>query len=196
MKVNPTQSQVRYGGWSVICEGEGLRDGRAVQVLNFKNEQGEGRLITTVLRRVREGVLMILELPFGVDLRPGIAVQFDANEEFKLPFTTCYASGCQVLTILSEEHVNQFSNSTMMKVGFRPFAQEQVFVVEVPLEGGGDALAAVPEPIFTAQEVTQDAHSQQDSLPPAEDAEVVSEEAASGADKKAAADTAKGAKSR
>lgn len=142
----PTQTQMQYGDWTVVCQGDDLQDCRAMQTLNYRNESGTGRLMSATVRKVVEGPLMMLELPFGLDLRAGIVVRFDKNDEIPLPFTVCLTNGCQVITLLAPEHEDQFLNAYAMRVGFRPFGQEETVVGEFSLKGSAAAMRSLPTP--------------------------------------------------
>lgn len=142
----PSQSQTQYGDWTVMCQGEGLKDCRAMQMLNFSNESGTGRLMSLVIRKAVEGPLMVMEMPFGLDLRAGVVVRFDENDEIPLPFSVCLNNGCQVITLLVPEHAEQFRTANSMRVGFRAFGQSDTIVVEVSLKGSSAAMRALPEP--------------------------------------------------
>ena len=141
----PTTAEA-VGDWTLLCQEGAVLTCRLVQRLDIENEAGTGRLLQATLVRNLDGILMVLELPFGLDLRAGIVVQFDDNEEIPLPFTSCYASGCQVIALLSPEHEEQFRIGDVMRVGFRGLGQEQTLVAEVSLNGSGRGLALLPPP--------------------------------------------------
>lgn len=139
----PTTAET-FGAWTLLCQEGATPACRAVQRLDIQNEGGTGRLLQATVVRNPDGVLLILELPFGLDLRAGIVIQFDDNDEIPLPFTTCYSSGCQVIALLAPEHEEQFRIGDVMRVGFRGMGQEQTLVAEVSLSGSGRVLAQLP----------------------------------------------------
>ncbi|MBS3786201.1 MAG: invasion associated locus B family protein [Gammaproteobacteria bacterium] len=136
-----------YGDWTLVCIEATPRACRMVQRLDVENEEGGGRLLEVTMLRNQQGVLIALELPFGLDLRAGVVIQFDENDEITLPFSTCYPSGCQVIALLAPEHLAQFRAGTVMRVGFRGMGQQETLVAEVSLNGSSMALAELPEPI-------------------------------------------------
>lgn len=136
-----------YGDWTLVCIEATPRACRMVQRLDVQNDQGGGRLLEVTLLRNQQGVLIVLDMPFGLDLRAGVVVQFDENDEITLPFSTCYPSGCQVIALLAPEHLAQFRAGTLMRVGFRGMGQQETLVAEVSLEGSSLALAELPEPV-------------------------------------------------
>lgn len=137
-----------FGDWTLVCLESTPRACRMVQRLDVENEAGGGRLLEVTLLRNQQGVLIALELPFGLDLRPGVALQFDENDEITLPFSTCYPSGCQVIAVLAPEHLAQFRAGSLMRVGFRGLGQEETLVAEVSSNGSNRALAELPDPIM------------------------------------------------
>ncbi len=141
----PETSTEAFGDWTVVCVESTPRTCRMTQRLDIQNEQGAGRLLQVTLLKNPEGVVIAMELPFGLDLRSGVVIRFDENDEIPLPFTTCYASGCQVIAQLAPEHLEEFRNGEQMRVGFRAMGQEQTLVTEVSLSGSSAALESLPE---------------------------------------------------
>lgn len=139
-----------FDDWTVVCVEVTPRTCRMTQRLDMENEQGAGRLLQVTLLRNPDGVVIAMELPFGLDLRAGVVIQFDGNDEIPLPFTTCYTSGCQVIAQLAPEHLAEFRAGDVMRVGFRPVGQQQTLVTEVSLAGSNAALDAMPEPVAPA----------------------------------------------
>ncbi len=139
-----------FGDWTVVCVESTPRACRMTQRLDIENEQGAGRLLQVTLLRNPDGVVIAMELPFGLDLRAGVVIQFDENDEIPLPFSTCYASGCQVIAQLAPEHLAEFQAGSVMRVGFRAMGQQQTLVTEVSLSGSSAALDSLPEPVVPA----------------------------------------------
>lgn len=140
-----------FEDWTVICVESSPRSCRMAQRLNVDSEDGPGQLLQVTLMRSADGVVMGMDLPLGLDLRAGVVVRFDENEEIPLPYTTCYNSGCQVVAQLAPEHLAEFEAGSTMQVGFRALGQEETLVAELSLSGSSSALAALPEPVQTAE---------------------------------------------
>ena len=145
--VAPSQTQTQFGDWTTICDGEALQNCQAFQVLDALENDVPVRVLVASVRKVPDGTLLVLELPLGLDLRPGVAVQFDMADEINLPYAVCFTGGCQVVSLLSEEDEALFRRASVMKVGFRMFGQTQVLVAELSLRGSAAALRALPEPV-------------------------------------------------
>ena len=136
-----------FDDWTVVCVEDTPRVCRMTQRLDIDNDQGGGRLLQVTLLKDAEGVVIAMELPFGLDLPAGVVLQFDENDEIPLPFSTCYASGCQVIARLAPEHLEEFRGGSTMRVGFRALGQERTLVTDVSLAGSRAALDSLPAPI-------------------------------------------------
>ncbi len=129
--------------WGLICNKANAKDCRAVQTQNYDNAATKGRLLQAVVSVERDRTFLILTLPFGVDLRGGLVARIDENEEVKSVFMTCLPDGCQSIIELDAKLLSQFVSGKLMKVGFRPWGGENTLVVDVPLEGAKEAVAAL-----------------------------------------------------
>lgn len=108
----------------------------AIQVILINREQVSGRVLETSLRRLNDDqIVMQFVLPFGVDLRPGVAFRIDENEERKAGFLTCLQQGCLVQMLANKELLAELKKGTMAKLGFRPLGSEETVVVEISLKG-------------------------------------------------------------
>ena len=108
----------------------------AIQVILINREQVSGRVLETSLRRLNDDqIVMQFVLPFGVDLRPGIAFRIDENEERKAGFLTCLQQGCLVQMLANRELMAELKKGTTAKLGFRPLGSEEIVVVEISLKG-------------------------------------------------------------
>lgn len=133
-----------YGNWGVHCNQAKPAQCRAVQTQNYAEKGSEGRLLQVMLTMENSRTFAVMTLPFGVDLRAGIAVKIDEWDEVKGVFNTCLPDGCQSVLELDANQIGQVRGGKTMKVGFRPWGgDEKTFVVQVPLEGAKDALAAI-----------------------------------------------------
>jgi len=142
------KQKAKHGNWEVICAKVSEKETcQAVQLLETKNEkdpQAAGqRVLRLVTQKGPEGMVFSFELPFGIDLRPGIVYQVDGGAETTLPFLTCIPAGCVVSMALTDTVKKQLTAGKQMKVGFRPLGSEKVMVLEVKLDGLGKALAAL-----------------------------------------------------
>lgn len=134
------KQKATHGSWEVICaKPEKKEVCQAVQALETRNEKDgrstQQRLLRVTLKKQQEGIVLSFELPFGIDLRPGIVYQIDGAAEATLPFLTCMPVGCLVSTVLTNSIATQLKSGKQMKVGFRPLGSEKVVVIDVSLDG-------------------------------------------------------------
>lgn len=78
---------------------------------------------------------MSLQMPLGVDLRPGGVMRVDEETETSLEFLRCTEAGCDASARLTPQLLAQMRAGSMLRVGFRPWGSEQVTAVEASLVG-------------------------------------------------------------
>ena len=133
-----------FGKWELLCNKGNATDCRAVQTQNYSDDTTKGRLLQALLTTDQGRTFAVLTLPFGVDLRAGSVIKIDEGAEVKVAYTTCLPDGCQSVVELDENLQGQFIAGKVMKVGFRPWGgDDKTLVVEVPLDGAKDVLAAI-----------------------------------------------------
>jgi invasion protein IalB len=133
-----------FGKWELLCNKGNASDCRAVQTQNYSDDTTKGRLLQALLATDQGRTFTVLTLPFGVDLRAGAVIKIDEGAEVKTAYTTCLPDGCQSVVELDESLQGQLTAGKVMKVGFRPWGgDEKTLVVEVPLDGAKDVLAAI-----------------------------------------------------
>lgn len=133
-----------FGKWELLCNKGNALDCRAVQTQNYSDDTTKGRLLQALLAADQGRTFAVLTLPFGVDLRAGTVIKIDEGVEVKAAFTTCLPDGCQSIVELDDSLQAQITAGKIMKVGFRPWGgDEKTLVVEVPLDGTKDVLAAI-----------------------------------------------------
>ncbi len=119
--------------WQVLCEdtpaGESCfitqaaadEDGEAIMQISIGFLEGERA--------------MVIYLPLGLDLRPGILFQVGENLQREFPFQTCLPSGCRVLARVDTETLNAMRNGTTFRIGVRTMESDRIGVIEGSLMG-------------------------------------------------------------
>ena len=130
--------------WAVVCaDTNNARTCRMEQTL-FLDQTVEGQqkrlgqlLSITVLYVGEEArrPLLVMRLPLGVDLRPGMVLRVDNHEEIKAPYLRCTNAGCEVQVELTAELVAQLKKGLKLQVGVRPFGSLKTVVIDVSLKG-------------------------------------------------------------
>ena len=78
---------------------------------------------------------MSLQMPLGVDLRPGAVMRVDEGAEVALEFLRCTDAGCDASTPLTAGLLGQMRAGNALTVGFRGWGAEQVTAVQATLTG-------------------------------------------------------------
>lgn len=131
-----------YGQWSVLCSSATPNECRAAQTQKSLDEKNPGTLLQVLFASEHGKMFGVFTLPFGVDLRAGIALRVDEGVEVKGSFVTCLPDGCQSITEVDDAFLAQIRNGKVLKVGFRSWGGgDKTLVVDVPLEGAGQAIA-------------------------------------------------------
>lgn len=137
--------QKTFGQWSLLCNSASPNECRAAQTQKSLDEKNPGTLLQVLFATEKGKMFGVFILPFGVDLRAGIALRVDEGTEVKGSFMTCLPDGCQSITEIDEALLAQLRTGKTLKVGFRPWGggADKTLVVDVPLDGAAEAIAAV-----------------------------------------------------
>lgn len=139
--VEPTLQQ--FDDWFLRCSGENVCT--LVQVLLMGEGDQAKRLLETAIISGVDGLEIVqMTLPFGIDLRAGIAFRVDEHEEMQAGFVTCLEQGCIVRLRLTEQLKLDLKKGIRGLVGFRPIGASENTVIEISLKGisaGMEALA-------------------------------------------------------
>lgn len=108
-------------------------------------QQTVGRLLNLTIVYLDVGEervpFMSLQMPLGVDLRPGAVMRVDEEAETPLEFLRCTEAGCDSSARVTPELLTQLRAGAVLRVGFRPWGSEQVTAVEASLIGFTAAFA-------------------------------------------------------
>ena len=130
--------------WEVICADANDAETCRMQQTLFLDQTVEGQqkrvgqlLSLTVLYvgEIARRPLLMMKLPLGGDLRPGMVLRVDNYEEIKAPYLRCTNAGCDVQVELTAELVAQLKKGLKLQVGFRPFGSSKTVVINASLKG-------------------------------------------------------------
>lgn len=133
----PTQKQTLFGKWALNCP-ENQKCRIAQTIIHKQTEQ------TVVIARVfkdKTGVL-VLSLPKGIFLAPGVSLRIDKGKLIRYPFETCDESGCHTGLKLSKKLLSSLKRGTQASVIFYDSHQKPV-LANLSLEGFTKAYAAL-----------------------------------------------------
>ena len=78
---------------------------------------------------------MTIQLPLGVDIRPGAVIQIDKNKEFSLPYLQCTRMGCDVSMVVDKKMLRSILSGNDLKVGYRAWGTNKISVITATLSG-------------------------------------------------------------
>ncbi|MCG5516419.1 MULTISPECIES: invasion associated locus B family protein [Ectothiorhodospira] len=130
-------TRTTHQDWQSVClEVDGSERCQIQQTLEMEGAEGRGPAMQVNIRDMRDGTRIIeVLLPLGLDLRGGIVMQVDDGTEYNAPFLTCFEQGCLTARPLDPELEEAMRSGTNMRVGFRPFNNEQIIVADISLMG-------------------------------------------------------------
>jgi len=76
-----------------------------------------------------------MNLPLGVDLRPGAVVKVDSGVEIALPYLQCVNDGCAISAVLDDTLLSQLQQGQQLLVGFRAWGNTDTTVIPASLIG-------------------------------------------------------------
>jgi invasion protein IalB len=137
--------------WGKTCQAE--PDGKQVcavvqnVIVTDKNTNKSLRALTVAVGYLgADGKLrMLLTLPLGINLPPGVIFQIDEGKANTLPIETCVAEGCRVAMAIDESGRDSLTKSKMIRVTYQ-LANGQNLALPVQLAGFGDAIAQLAPP--------------------------------------------------
>ncbi len=136
-KSQASQKQSLFGKWALNCpKNQKCRVGQTI--IHKQTEQ------TVVIARVfkdKTGVL-VLSLPKGVFLAPGVSLRIDKGKLIRYPFETCDESGCHTGLKLSKKLLSSLKRGTQASIIFYDSRQKPV-LANLSLEGFTKAYAAL-----------------------------------------------------
>lgn len=76
-----------------------------------------------------------MNLPLGIDLRPGAVVKIDDGPERNFPYLQCVNDGCAISSMLDGELLEQMQLGNQLFVGFRAWGNMETTVIPASLIG-------------------------------------------------------------
>jgi invasion protein IalB len=119
--------------WQILCEDTPA--GESCFITQAAADQ-DGEPIMQVSIGFLEGErAMVIYLPLGLDLRPGILFQVGEGTQREFPFQTCLPSGCRVLARVDAELLAAMRAGTVYRIGVKTLGSDRVGVIEGSLMG-------------------------------------------------------------
>ena len=130
--------------WAVICADADNAETCRMEQIRFVDQTVEGqpkrrgKLLSITVLYVGEEArrpLLLMKLPLGLDLRPGMVLRVDNHAEVTAPYLRCTNAGCEVQVELTAELVAQLKNGLKLQVGVLPFGSSKTVVIGASLKG-------------------------------------------------------------
>jgi invasion protein IalB len=115
-------------------EGKARVTGRVLGLSVFYVEEGE-----TAKRKP----YLSIQMPLGVDLRPGVVLKVDEGKELPLRYLQCTNSGCDTGVEIDSNFLISLKVGQNIIVGFRPWGSDQTVVLKASLSGFAKAFNAL-----------------------------------------------------
>lgn len=146
LAVSSVQAQAKPA-WEKICvDAKKPNTCRISQVLFLTKmvegkQQTLGRILGLTIfyaddvKAKKRNPYISIQMPLGVDLRPGAVLRVDEGQEIRLPYLQCTGAGCDASLPLDSKLLKSFEAGKSIRVGFRAWGAEDVNVVEASLIG-------------------------------------------------------------
>jgi len=85
--------------------------------------------------RVNSDPVMVIYLPLGLDLRPGMLFQIGDQVRREFPYQTCLPQGCRVVAPVDTEMLQAMRSGSSFRVGVKTLGSDKVGVIEGSLLG-------------------------------------------------------------
>ncbi|KAA0873979.1 invasion associated locus B family protein [Nitrincola tapanii] len=130
----------QYEDWASVCDTS-IRPERCEirQVLRENAQTGGAQLLKASLSKVDDQFLLQLLFPMGIDLRPGIALQIDQQQEQRFQFLTCTQAGCLVAIPVDQAMMINLRAGQVVKLGLKPLNAQRPVVMQMSLRGFNNA---------------------------------------------------------
>jgi len=134
---NALVSENSFENWTVRCESAG--SGQQTDCILLQNmvlkTGGEPILEFAVGYAPEDGVpTVILSLPLGISLPPGISIQIDEGDTTSFPIERCEPDGCRAGMKLREATIEQLKRADHLNITFHD-NQRQPISVRLSLDG-------------------------------------------------------------
>ena len=112
-----------FQDWRVRCaeDPQNLAAGGCFIFQSVVNNETQQPVMQIAIGYLPEGQApaVVITLPLGVRVAPGVLLQIDENEAIKLPFERCLPEGCKVQFRLDETNVAAFKAGVAGKIAFQ-----------------------------------------------------------------------------
>lgn len=138
--------------WVKLCEkAPDIKDpNQSLDVCLTHHEHIDGRtgqvVVSAAIRQVtgQDKKALMVMVPLGMALPPGIQMKVDDNKAIPLKYTLCHIAGCTAETEATEEIVQQMTKGNKIVVAAINLAGQAVAFPDVPLAGFTSTMTGEP----------------------------------------------------
>lgn len=128
------ETEERFGDWSRLCEQVSAGGKVCGLAQNIQLKDSGQSVLKVIVRRHAEGSSILLNLPLGFSLPPGVRVQIDESEAKIHPVQTCTQGGCLVGWPVDDAYIELMKQGKAMSVTLVTLEGEP-FSIPVSLNG-------------------------------------------------------------
>ena len=141
------QTEQQHGDWTLGCESaEGGADQGCILFQNLILKDDRQPVLQFAVGRAPddEVATVIITLPLGISLPPGITVRIDEGDDANFPVERCEPDGCQAGMKLRQQTIDRLRGGNKITITFYDGERQPIYV-PLSLKGfskGMDALLA------------------------------------------------------
>jgi len=123
----------KHGDWQVLCEDTPV--GETCFITQAAADDTGEPVMQIMVGRLEGDNVMVVYLPLGIDLRPGMLFQIGDTFRREFPFQTCLPNGCRVVARVDADMLAAMRAGSNFLIGVRPLESDRVAVIEGSLMG-------------------------------------------------------------
>ena len=143
----PTVSENTHGSWTVRCEtAEAGTQSGCIMFQNVVLKTGGQPVLHFAIGYAPEDgtPTVIISLPLGISLPPGISIQIDEGKTANFPVERCEPEGCRAGMKLRDATIEQLTSGVRLTITFHD-GERQPITVPLSLDGFGDGFQALSD---------------------------------------------------
>ncbi len=140
-----TASEATYGAWTLRCETAAAAATRACIMFQNLVLRTGGQPVLQFAIGIAPGAAtptVLLSLPLGISLPPGITMRIDQGKPATFPVERCEPDGCRAGMRLREATIEQLRGGESLEITFYD-GERQPISMALSLGGFGDAFGAL-----------------------------------------------------